>query len=125
VWLLLLSRLLLVYQPVSLAIAASAALRSLPVRGFPLVVGIIARVIVAGFSVAAGMALTHRRPGAVTLARLALVLSAVSDVFVYTTSYFPNNLPPGDAPLYVAGSLAYHAGWLMYLFRSKQVRHIF
>ena len=124
-WLLLLSRLLLVYQPVSLAMAASAALRSLPVRGFPLVVGITVRVIVAGFSVAAGMALTHRRPGAVTLAKLALVLSAATDVFVYTTSYFPNNLPPGDAPLYVAGSLGYHAAWLMYLFRSKQVRHTF
>jgi hypothetical protein len=121
-WLLLLGRLLVVYQPVSLALSLSNALRSLSVRGFPLVVGIAVRVVVAGFGVAAGTALTNRRPGAVALAKLALALSAACDVFVYTTSYVPNNLIPGDAPFYVAGSLVYHAGWLVYLFFSKDVR---
>ena len=124
-WLLILSRLLLIYQPVSLAVALSTALRSLSVRGVPLVVGMTVRVIVAGFSVAAGMALTDRRPGAITLAKFSLVLSAACDIFVYTTSFLPNNLPPGDAPLYIAGSLVYHGSWLVYLFRSKRARDAF
>jgi hypothetical protein len=121
-WLLLLGRLLVVYQPVSLALALSNALGSLTVRGFPLVVGITVRIVVAGFGIAAGTALTNRRAGAIPLAKAALILSAMCDVFVYTTSYFPNNLPPGDAPYYVGGSLVYHGAWLVYLFRSDHAR---
>ena len=57
-----------------------------------------------------------------TLARLALVASAATDLFVYTTPYFPNNRLPGDTVYYVAASLAYHGAWLLYLARSKRVR---
>jgi len=124
-WLLLLCRLLIVYQPVTLAFAASSALGSLSVRGSPLVAAIVVRVAVTALSVAAGLALTNRHPGAVSLAKAALLASAACDIFVYTTSYFPNNLPPGDAPLYVAGSLLYHAGWLLYLLRSRRVRNTY
>jgi hypothetical protein len=124
-WLLILSRLLLVYQPISLALAVSSALVSLSVRGAPLVAAIALRVGVTALSVAAGLALTNRHPGAVSLAKAALAASAACDVFVYSTSYFPNNLPPGDAPLYVAGSIAYHGGWLMYLLRSRRVRNTY
>jgi hypothetical protein len=120
--LLILTRLLIVYQPVSLALSASAALQSLSIRGSPLAAAIVVRVAVTALCVAAGLALTNRHSGAVALARAALVASAACDVFVYTTPYFPTNLPPGDAPLYVAGSLVYHTGWLLYLLRSRRVR---
>jgi hypothetical protein len=62
------------------------------------------------------------QPGAVTLAKAALVASAAMDLFVYMTPYFPNNRVPGDTPLYVAATLAYHGAWLLYLTRSTRVR---
>jgi hypothetical protein len=121
-WLLILCRLLLVYQPVTLALTISGALQALSARGLPLGILIVVRVAVAGFCIAAGRALTARQPAAVSLAKLALVLSAGSDLLVYTTPYFPDNRPPGDTPFYVAASLTYHATWLVYLVRSRRVR---
>jgi Protein of unknown function (DUF2569) len=124
-WLLILSRLLLVYQPVSLAISASAALASLPTRGPKVLVAIAVRVVVTGLSVAAGLALTNLAPAAVRLAKAALVASAACDLFILTTSFYPNNRPPGDTPYYVAASLAYHGIWLAYLSRSERVRRTY
>ena len=40
------------------------------------------------------------------------------DLVVYETAIFPNNRMPGDTPFYVAASLAYHLGWIIYLWRS-------
>lgn len=124
-WLLILCRLLLVYQPLSLAVTTSAALSSLAVRGGGLLFAIAIRVVVTAVTVAAGLALTNRQPGAVTLAKAALVMSAACDVFIYSTSYFPSNRMPGDTPLYIAGSLAYHLTWLVYLSRSVRVRNTY
>jgi hypothetical protein len=124
-WLLVLCRLLLVYQPLSLALTTSAALASLYTRGPALVLAIVVRVVVTAVSVAAGLALTNRQPGAVLLAKVALVLSAACDIFIYTTPYFPNNRPPGDTPIYIAVSLAYHVTWLVYLSRSARVRNTY
>jgi hypothetical protein len=121
-WLLLLCRLLVVFHPLSLAVTASSALSALSVRGLPVALILILRLVVVGFGMAAGRALQMLQPGAVTLAKAALLLSAATDVFVYTTPYFPNNRLPGDTVYYVAASLAYHATWLMYLVRSKRVR---
>jgi hypothetical protein len=69
--------------------------------------------------------LLQQRPGAVTLAKGSLILSAAADVFVYTTPYFPNNRPPGDTAIILAASLVWYAAWLAYLFRSKRVRDVF
>jgi hypothetical protein len=124
-WLLILSRLLLVYQPVSLAISAATAINSLPTRGPKVLVAIAIRVIVTGVCVAAGLALTNRAPSAVGLTRTALILSAAADVFILTTPFYPNNRPPGDTPLYVAATLTYHTIWLVYLARSDRVRRTF
>jgi hypothetical protein len=121
-WLLLLCRLLVVFHPLSLAVTASNALGSLSARGTSVALILILRLIVVGFGMAAGRALQRGQPGAVTLARAALLASAATDVFVYTTPYFPNNRIPGDTPLYVAATVAYHGGWLFYLARSKRVR---
>ena len=120
-WLLLLCRLLVVFHPLSLAVTASGTLSAVAVRGTAVVLILILRLVVVGFGMAAGRALQTRQPGAVTLARLALVASAATDLFVYTTPYFPNNRPPGDTVYYVAASLAYHGAWLTYLSRSRRV----
>jgi hypothetical protein len=110
-----------VFHPLSLAVTAVGALSAVAVRGTAVVLILILRLVVVGFGMAAGRALQTRQPGAVTLARLALVASAATDLFVYTTPYFPNNRPPGDTVYYVAASLAYHGAWLTYLYRSRRV----
>ena len=124
-WLGLLCRVLMVWQPLSLALVASSALDSLSLRGLPLASVLVGRLAVAAFGVAAGLALWRRRPGAVGLARASLLLSAAADVFVYTTPYFPNNRPPGDTRLILMGSLVWYGIWLMYLWRSRRVDNTF
>lgn len=124
-WLLLLCFLLIVWHPLSLAIVAARALPALSVRGLPMAIVLVARLLVTGLGVGAGLALVRRRPGAVTLAKWALVLSAATEIFVYTTPFFPANQFPGDIPLLIGWSLAYHSIWIAYLFRSKRVRSTF
>jgi hypothetical protein len=124
-WLGLLCRILLLWQPLSLAVIGSSALNSLSVRGLPLAFMLVGRLIVAAFGIGAGLALLRRRAGAVAMAKASLILSAVSDIFIYTTPYFPNNRPPGDTTLILAASLAWYAVWLIYLFRSKRVRLVY
>ena len=124
-WLLLLSRLLIVWQPLNLAVAAMGALDAIAVRGPVVVMVLVIRMVVTALGIAAGIALSNRHAGAVTLAKAALLCSAATDLFVYSTPYFPNNRMPGDTIYYVAGSLAYHGAWLMYLFRSRRVRNTY
>jgi hypothetical protein len=124
-WLLLLSRLLIVWQPLNLAVAGMGALGAMGVRGPAVGVILVVRTIVTGVGVAAGIALSNQHAGAVTLAKVALMASAATDLFVYATPYFPNNRAPGDTAYYIAASLAYHAVWLTYLFRSRRVRNTY
>jgi hypothetical protein len=106
-------------------VIASSALDALTIRGLPLALTILMRIGVAAVGIAAGLALVKRRPGAVTLAKAALLLSAAADLFVYTTPHFPNNRTPGTTPVYVAATLAYSGVWLLYLWRSKRVRETY
>ena len=124
-WLLLLCRLLIIFQPLSLAVTAAGALGAVAVRGAPVALILVFRLLVVALGVAAGRALQALQPGAVALAKVALVVSAATDVFVYTTPYSPNNRLPGDTVYYIIASLAYHAAWLTYLIRSRRVRNTF
>ena len=121
-WLLVLCVLLLVWHPLSLGLAASSMLDRLPVRGLPFALVLMLRLIVTALGIAAGLALLARRGAAVALAKVALVASGATDLFVYLTPFYPNNRLPGDTIWYVAASLAYHFIWLAYLFRSTRVR---
>jgi hypothetical protein len=124
-WLLVLCALLLVWHPLNLALAASAVVEALPLRGLPLALVLIVRLLVTAIGIAAGLALLARRPGAVPLARVAVVTSAAVDVFVYSTPYYPSNRLPGDALWYIALTLVYHGVLLGYLFRSARVRNTY
>ena len=124
-WLLVLCRLLIVLHPLSLAVTASNVMNALFVRGAPVAIVLLMRLAVVAFGVAAGRMLQNVRPGAVELARVALLASAALDVFVYTTPFFPSNRMPGDTTFYVIASLAYHGAWIAYLARSKRVRATF
>ena len=124
-WLLVLCRLLIVLHPLSLAVTASNVMNALFLRGAPVAVVLLMRLAVVAFGVAAGRMLQNVRPGAVELARVALLASAALDVFIYTTPFFPSNRMPGDTTFYVIASLAYHGTWIAYLARSKRVRATF
>lgn len=115
---LLLCAFLLLGQPLRMAVNASMEIQSLPLRGWPLAVGLVLRMVVTAVGVAAGISLFTRKPGAVSIAKVALALSAGLDALVYFTPMFPNNRFPGQTPYFVAASLLYHGIWLGYLFRS-------
>ncbi len=124
-WLLVLCALLLIWQPLSLGLAGSIVLDALPIRGLSLALVLTLRMLVAAMGIAAGLALVARRAAAVMLAKVALVASAATDMFVYSTPYYPSNRLPGDTVWFIAASLAYHGIWLMYLVRSTRVRNTF
>ncbi len=124
-WLRLLSRLMVIVEPLNTALSAPMALNAMPIRGAPLALTLLLRLAVASLAIAAGLALERRRQGAVALARGSLALSAAAAIFVYTTPYFPNNRMPGETPRYVAATLAYYGGWLAYLAVSRRVRHTY
>lgn len=123
--LLVLCVLLIAWQPVSVGLSASRALDRIALGGLPLTLVLMLRLLVAAVGLAAGLALFGLRPGALTLARVALVASAATDAFVYLTPYIPSNRAPGETPVFVAASLAYHAAWFVYLSRSRRVRAAF
>jgi peptidoglycan/LPS O-acetylase OafA/YrhL len=119
---LVLAALLLVWQPLSLATTMSGLVDELSLRGAGLGFILLLRLLAAGLGIAAGLALFQKKPGAVSLAKASLVVSAGVDVVVYATPWSPNNRPPGDATIILAASLIYYAAWFAYLTRSKQVR---
>jgi hypothetical protein len=124
-WLALLCLLLLVWQPLTLALSTARSLGSLAFRGLPMALVVLAQLVVAGIGVAAGLALMGTHRGAATFAKWALVLSAAMDLFVYATPFLPNRRLPGTTPLFVCASLTYYGIWIAYLSRSKRVRSTF
>ena len=100
----------------------SGLVDELSMRGAGLGFVLVARLLAAGLGIAAGLALFQVKPGAVTLAKASLIVSAAVDVLVYVTPWSPNNRPPGDATIILIASLLYYASWFAYLARSKRVR---
>jgi hypothetical protein len=124
-WLLLLCRILIIYEPALLAVTLAPILGSLPMRGWLVTSVIVARLLVAGLSVAAGLALWHMRPHGATLTRVALIASAGTGLILLNTRLLPSNRMPGDDLLYSVALAAHHGAWLAYLQRSRQVRELF
>jgi hypothetical protein len=124
-WLLLLSRLLIVWHPIIVGLVAVSSLNSVSILWWPVRLILLARVLVTAFGVAAGFALRGRHRGAVRMAKAALLLAAATDLFVYSTPYFPHNRAPGETPIWIVASTTYYAAWLLYLMRSKRVRDLF
>jgi hypothetical protein len=121
-WLLVLSRVLLVWEPLEFAVAASGAFNAIAVRGLPIVLVLGMRLIATALSVAAARSLSSRSPGSLTLAVAALGLTGATRLFAYLTPWFPSNRLPGQTLLYVLLTLAFYGGNLAYLAWSKQAR---
>jgi hypothetical protein len=85
------------------------------IRGLPALTMLLVRLIVTAVGIGAGLALAGRRAGAVAFARLALVASAATELFIYLTPFYPNHRAPGETPLWVAGTLVVYGGLLALL----------
>jgi hypothetical protein len=72
--------------------------------------------------VAAGMALWLRRPGAVWLAKLALILLGLEAVVRLATRADLSSAPPGTRLPLALFFVVHNAGWYMYLQISGRVR---
>jgi len=118
--LLLLCVLLCVWEPVNLALAASGDLGELATNSIGRTVFLAFRLLVAASGIAAGIALWHQRPHAVTLAKAALTLSAVSAVIRF--GWFPGNTPPGMRLPTALVFIGYNAAWFAFLVTSPQIR---
>jgi hypothetical protein len=121
----LLSRILLVYEPLVLALSLSTLLPMIAIRGPLVIAAVVVRVLVAGLSVAAGLALRDLRPHGRTLTTAALLSSAAVGLIILNTRILPSNRVPSDDLLYSAVLVAHHGAWLVYLWRSPRVRGLF
>jgi hypothetical protein len=118
--LLLLCALLCLWEPVNLALAVSRDLGELATDSIGRTLFLVFRLLVAASGIAAGVALWHRRPHAVGLAKVALTLSAISGVIRF--GWFPGNTPPGMRLPTALVFIGYNAAWFAYLVTSPQVR---
>ena len=109
---------LVLWEPLTLALAASTLLRSITEHGVPAYAVLVVKVLVAGVGIAAGMALWQERPGAMVLARWALALSLATTLFSRLTDFWPATLPPGVAGPALAASVAWTGGWLVWSLRQ-------
>lgn len=121
-WLLVLSRVLVIWEPLEFAVAAFGAFNAVAVRGWPVLAVLGARLVGAAFSVAAGRGLSDRQPSAPSMATGALAVTGATRLVAYLTPYFPTNLQPGQTPVYVALTMLYYGGCIAYLTWSRQVK---
>jgi hypothetical protein len=116
---------LAIWNPASLAQQAASAVWNIESRSALSLVFLAARLIITGVGVAAGIALWRRRPGAVWLARLSLVLFSVEAVVRLSSRVDLGSAPPGTR-LPMAGLIIVHnAALYLYLQLSRRVRAVY
>ena len=81
-----------------------------------------ARLAITSVGVAAGIALWLRRPGAVWLAKLALMLFGIEAVVRLSTRVGLSTAPPGTRLPLAIFIIVHNAAWYLYLQISRRVR---
>jgi hypothetical protein len=119
--LLLLCALLCIWEPVNLALAVSRDVGELATDSAGRTAFLGFRLLVAGMGIGAGVALWNRQPHAVTLAKVALSLSALLAVVRF--GWFPGNTPPGLRLPTALVIIGYNAAWFAYLVTSPQTKN--
>lgn len=114
-----LAALLLVWEPVTFALAASSLIDRLVDRGAWALLWLVVRLAVTGVGVAAGLALWKARPGADALARWALVLALTAAVITQTTSIWPPAFAPGVRGPVVVVLVLWYVAWLIALHATR------
>ena len=121
-WILPLIFILTIWNPASLALHAASSVWNLSSRSTLSLIFLGARLALTSVGVAAGIALWLRRPGAVWLARLSLMLFAIEAVVRLSSRVDLGSAPPGTR-LPLAMFIILHNGtWYLYLQFSRRVR---
>jgi hypothetical protein len=121
-WLLVLCIVLALANPASLAIVAASRVGSgVPPSTLTLALLVI-RLVVTSVGVAAGMALWHKRPGAIQLAKASLILSALEATGRLSTRVGLSETPPGLRLPTALAVIVFNGCWYLYLEKSRRVR---
>jgi len=115
--LLVLMIVLIAWEPLTFALYASSVVDRVAERGVLAVTVLLARVLVTAVGIAAGLAIWNRRPWAPSFARIAVALSAAATIVTAATGALPMSTPPGLKTPYLVATLAWDAGWILYLTR--------
>jgi hypothetical protein len=124
-WLLVLVLLLTIWNPANLALHAAASVLNLGGRSTLSIAFLVIRLALAGIGVAAGLALWLRRPGAVWLAKLALVLFALESIVRLSTRVDLSSAPPGTRLPTALFVILHNGAWFLYLQTSRRVRETY
>jgi hypothetical protein len=122
---LLLVFILAVWNPASLALHAASTVWSIDTRPALSLVFLGIRLVLAGIGVAAGIALWLRRPGALSLAKLSLVLFGIETAVRLSSRIDVGNTPPGMRLPVAVFVVVHNAAWYLYLQLSRRVRAVY
>jgi len=122
VWILVLVFILTIWNPASLALRAASAVSSLSFSSTLSLAFLVVRIAVTSIGVAAGIALWLRRPGAVWLAKLALVVVAVETAVRMASRTDLSGAPPGTRLPLALAVILHSTAWYLYLQLSRRVR---
>jgi NADH:ubiquinone oxidoreductase subunit K len=121
-WILLLIFILTIWNPASLALHAASSVWNLSSRSTLSLIFLVVRLALTSVGVAAGMALWLRRPGAVWLAKLSLMLFAVEAVVRLSSRVDLGSAPPGTRLPLAVFIVLHNGAWYLYLQISGRVR---
>jgi hypothetical protein len=119
---LLLVFILTIWNPATLALQAASSVWNIGARSTLSLVFLAARLIITSVGVAAGIALWLRRPGAVRLAKLALMLFAIEAVVRLSSRVDLGSAPPGSRLPLAMFIILHNGAWYWYLQISRRVR---
>ena len=116
---------LTIWNPANLALHAASTLSNIETRSTVSIVFLAVRLLITSVGVAAGIALSLRRPGGVWLAKLALALFAIEAVARLSTRVDLGSAPPGTRLPLAIFVIAHNAAWFAYLRLSRRVEAIY
>jgi hypothetical protein len=122
---LLLIFLLTIWNPANLALQAASTLSSMGTRSTVSIVFLAARFLITSIGLAAGIALSLRRPGGIWLTKLALALFAIEAVTRLSTRVDLGSAPPGTRLPLAIFVVAHNAAWFAYLRLSRRVSAVY
>jgi hypothetical protein len=124
-WLFLLCLILTVWNPASLALRLASSVVNLSSTSTLTLLFLAARLVITGIGVAAGISLFMRRPWAVRLAKVALILFGAEAVVRLSTRVGLSEAPPGTRLPLAIVLIIHNAAWYAYLHKSRRVRALF
>jgi hypothetical protein len=121
-WILPLIFIFTIWNPAALALHAASAVWNIGTRPTLSLILLAARLIITGVGIAAGMALWFRRPGAVWLAKLSLMLFGLEAVVRLSSGVDAGAAPPGTRLPLAIFVIVHNGAWYAYLHLSDRVR---